>query len=60
LTDCSGTCADLGSNPSNCGKCGNVCPACGKGQSTLCNGGTCGCSKKKKKKKNKHHHHHHH
>jgi len=58
LVDCSGVCANLSTNPSNCGKCGNVCPACGKGQSILCNGGACGCSQKKKKKKHHHHHHH--
>ncbi len=36
LTDCSGVCADLQSDASNCGSCGNACPA-GQG----CTGGVC-------------------
>ncbi len=36
--NCGGTCVDLQADTSNCGMCGNACPA-GQG----CNSGTCGC-----------------
>lgn len=50
-TKCGTACVDLATNPSNCGACGNDCPACGRRRRRECQGGTCGCSKKRKKKK---------
>ncbi len=44
LTNCGGTCADLTSNPSNCGACGNSCATgfcCDGTCGTDCGGGIC-------------------
>ncbi|MHB8417502.1 MAG: MXAN_6577-like cysteine-rich protein [Myxococcales bacterium] len=38
LTDCGGSCVDLGANPSDCGQCGQ---ACGTGE--ICADAGCGC-----------------
>jgi hypothetical protein len=48
LEACSGTCADLTSDPTNCGACGTVCsaptPTCLAGQCTGCGAGETMCS----------------
>src|ERR1700690_309648 len=41
LFDCNGTCADLNSDPTNCGSCGKMC-ASGACQSGICRGATTG------------------
>ncbi len=38
-TMCGDSCADLNSDPNNCGKCGTVCP-----DTYSCNNGKCGCA----------------
>ena len=38
LTDCNGDCVNISQNPSNCGRCGNLCPP-----GFVCTAGSCGC-----------------
>lgn len=41
LTSCGGGCVDISSDPSNCGSCGNVCPAAQSGFVSACASGSC-------------------
>lgn len=56
LTECpagSGVCVNLGTNPDDCGSCGNICASCGQGRRRQCTGGSCGCGKKRRKRRRK-------
>jgi len=41
LTNCSGTCTNVGSNPANCNSCGNICPG-RVNAAPACAAGNCG------------------
>jgi hypothetical protein len=59
LSACGDLCVDLGTNPENCGACGNVCPGCGKRRQIVCQGGACGCSQKRRRRRRHRRHHKH-
>jgi hypothetical protein len=50
MVNCGGVCADLGSNPNNCGSCGTRC-SCRRKRRPVCQGGACKCLPRKKRRK---------